>query len=116
MTEITKADILRKVYAAHAQERRSDDICRALDLPLTTYIKADMMTTRVMKHPNWRNQRSPHALMIDCIWIVAMKQGKKRSQSQMVKATKEVFGVGTQPRPNIWWKENWAQELVEEIL
>ena len=45
----------------------------------------------------WMNQRSPHGLMVDCIYLCAKRRGIKTSAIKVRDLTFQIFGVGTQP-------------------
>ena len=109
-----KRAVLMKTRSAHLGQDRSLEFAKAIDMSLPHWLAAIRLSRDISEHDNWDNRRSPHALKIDCIYLIAKKHNKKISRNKFVKLTKEMFGVSTQPRPNDW--KPLFKELVEGYL
>lgn len=103
---------IRKVYEVHAKDDRALELASSLDMGVDQFASAKMLQMKVEDSPHWLSQRSPHGLMVDCIYLVAKRSGMKISAVKMSKHTKEIFGIGTQPRPSAW--QNEFMDLIEE--
>ena len=111
---MNKRDILMKTRSAHLGQDRSLEFAKAIDLSLSNWLLAVRMYRDVSESDDWDNRRSPHALKIDCIYLIAKKNNKKTSRNKFTKLTKEMFGVSTQPRPNDWKPQ--FKDIVEGYL
>ena len=109
-----KADAIRRVIAAHSGHGRGLELATSMNLSAGDYAAAHLLQRAVMRDDNWRNKRSPHGMMVDCIYLCAKRKGDKISVAKMSKLTFKIFGVGTQPRPNIW-QNNFAKMIEDWI-
>lgn len=112
MTE-NKSEIVKRTSAVHSEDTTSD-IARALHIPVNVLILARILHTKVINHPLWDCRRSPHALFVDCIYIVSKHKKMKMTSRNIAQTTKDYFGVGTQPRPNEWCID--YAFIVDEVL
>ena len=112
MTE-NKSEIVKRTSTVHSEDTTSD-IARALHIPVNVLILARILHTKVINHPLWDCRRSPHALFVDCIYIVSKHKKMKMTSRNIAQTTKDYFGVGTQPRPNEWCIE--YAFIVDEVL
>ena len=80
-------------------------IAKVLGVPLNVIMLAQILFDRVTEHELWDCRRAPHALFVDCIYIVCRHKKVKITSRQIAQKTKEHFGVGTQPRPGEWSKD-----------
>ena len=112
MTEASER--MKRVAELH-KEDRTLELASALSMTLKEWLTAFTLKERIVEHPQWSNQRSPHALMIDCIHIVGMyTKNKAVTQSKIMNKTKELWGLCTATRPNTW-KKNFATEIKEVL-
>ena len=109
-----KADALARAVAAHGNTDRGMELAVSIGLTIDEYATARLLQTKVMKNPAWNNVRSPHGLMVDCVYLVAKNNGYNVSAVKVREKTLSIFGVGTQPRPNTW--QSVFSDLVEELL
>ena len=98
---IGKADILKQTYETHVEDA-TKKIASALELPLNVIVLATLLQKEVQAHPLWDCRRTPHALFVDCIYIVAKRVGVKVTSRGIASKTKSALGIGTQPRPKEW--------------
>tara|TARA_R100000152_G_scaffold20239_1_gene13469 strand:- start:2054 stop:2392 length:339 start_codon:yes stop_codon:yes gene_type:complete len=104
----------KKVITAHSSGDRSLELALALGMSHEQFARARLLMISVSKHRRWRSQRSPHGLMIDCVYLVAKSNGIKTSAEKIVVLTREIFGIGTQPLPNKW-KKDFVEEIEEYV-
>ena len=109
-----KADALRRAYDAHGRDDRALELATSIGLTVEQFASAKILQMKVERSPMWTASRSPHGLMVDCIYLAAKRTGMKVSAIKMRKLTLELFGVGTQPRPSVW--QDAFKELIEEYL
>ena len=109
-----KAEILEKVITAHKGVDRGLELATALGLNPSEYASSKLLQMNIIKASSWNNQRSPHGLMVDCIYLCAKRKGIKTSALKVYMLTKHIFDVGTQPRPSEWKKP--FSHLIEEWL
>ena len=109
-----KADALARSVYAHKNNDRSMELAKALGLNVSDYASIRILHERVSSNPSWENQRSPHGLMVDCIYLCAKRKGIKTSARKVYELNLKIFDVGTQPRPSLWKK--LFQDLIEEWL
>ena len=65
-----------------------------LCMTLKEWLTAFTLKETIAEHPLWSNQRSPHALMIDCIHIVGKyTKNKAVTQLKIQNKTKELWGI-----------------------
>ena len=107
-------DALQRTILAHKGTDRGLELATSIGLDVTDYAAAKLLHIAVIKSSKWTNQRSPHGLMVDCLYLSANKNGIKISARKMVELTLKIFDVGTQPIPSKWKKD--FQDLIEEYL
>ena len=112
--KMSKREIIQKTKATYAGIDRTMELAQAIDLSIVGFSKAKLLQETIIRHPSWRNERSPHGLMIDCIYLVGKNEGLKISEKSIVELTRSMFGVGTQPRHNRWMKK--FKSTVEALL
>lgn len=115
MTE--SSDRMKKVPIVH-KEDRSMELASALGMQLHEWVSAQRMRLLIIKHDLWTAQRSPHALVIDCLFIIGKHTGNKKvTQASILKTTKELWGLCTGPRPHTWRKDflSIIQEVLDEL-
>tara|TARA_R110000782_G_scaffold259467_1_gene349981 strand:- start:304 stop:645 length:342 start_codon:yes stop_codon:yes gene_type:complete len=100
-----KAEILARSTAVHKGVDRGIELAMALGLKGAQYASAKSLAIKISGDERWNNQRSPHGLMIDCLYLCVKREGGKTSFTKIRDLTLKIFGVGTQPRPNEWQKE-----------
>ena len=105
-----KADALARSVLAHKNNDRSMELAKALGLGIADYASIRILHETISSNLMWENQRSPHGLMVDCIYLIAKLKGFKVSAEKIRKLTMELFGVSTQPRPSVW-KKNFKKEI-----
>ena len=91
-----------------------EDIVKVLGIPLNVVMLSEILFERVTSHPEWDCRRAPHALFVDCLYLVCKHKKIKLTSRFVAEKTKEFFGVGTQPRPNDWCKQ--YSFIVETVL
>jgi hypothetical protein len=106
-----KADALMRSVQAHSEDRALE-LASSLGLTVEQFASAKMMQMRIEQSPKWFAPRSPHGLMVDCIYLVAKKSGMKISAVKMRNHTMKIFGVGTQPRASVWQDD--FTDVIEE--
>ena len=77
------------------------------DFTTAQAIEATTLYEHIALHPQWNNKRSNHALMVDCIYETGKKYECDITINKVIDATKERFGISTQPKPHIW-RENFV--------
>lgn len=110
---IGKSEIVKQTYETYVDDGKRK-IATSLELPLKVIILAELLQNEVQKHPHWDCRRTPHALFVDCIYIVSKRIGVKVTSRGIATKTKEALGVGTQPRPREWSSQ--FQELIDKVL
>ncbi len=85
-------------------------IASAISLPEEMQSEALDMFEDIATDHRWTNIRSNKSLMVDCVYEVAKKydwrvDGKKVTVDSLVLVTKDMFGRGTQPKPQLWRTE-----------
>tara|TARA_R100001440_G_scaffold8504_4_gene16262 strand:+ start:1714 stop:2094 length:381 start_codon:yes stop_codon:yes gene_type:complete len=112
---IGKSEIVKQTYETHVDVTDGKKkIAASLGLPLKVIVLAELLQSKVQKHPHWDCRRTPHALYVDCIYIVCKKIGVKVTSRGIATKTKEALGIGTQPRPREWSSQ--FQELIDKVL
>ena len=86
----------------------------ALQIPVPVVEKAKELHETMLKHPLWDNRRTPHGLLVDCLYITANRNGHKITVKKMVEVSKKVLEISTQPRPREW--TDAYSFVVEEVL
>ena len=99
--KMDKSETVKHTYETHVEDA-TKKIAASLGLPLHVIVLANMLQREVESHPHWDCRRTPHALFVDCIYIVAKKTGVKVTSRGIAQKTKSALGVGTQPRPREW--------------
>lgn len=108
------SDTMKRVPIVH-KEDRTLELANVLDMHMREWLAALRIKTEVTESDRWNNQRSPHALMVDCIHIVGRHtKNKLCTQSMIAKITKELWGMSTHPRANIWKKQ--FTSIIEGVL
>tara|TARA_Y100000004_G_C8914410_1_gene412418 strand:- start:809 stop:1183 length:375 start_codon:yes stop_codon:yes gene_type:complete len=110
---IGKSEIVKQTYETYVDDGKRK-IATSLELPLKVIVLAELLQNEVQKHPHWDCRRTPHALFVDCIYIVSKKIGVKVTSRGIATKTKEALGIGTQPRPREWSSQ--FQELIDKVL
>ena len=110
---IGKSEIVKQTYETYVDDGKRK-IATSLELPLKVIVLAELLQKEVQKHPHWDCRRTPHALFVDCIYIVSKKVGVKVTSRGIATKTKEALGIGTQPRPREWSSQ--FQELIDKVL
>jgi|TARA_R100000231_G_C5302913_1_gene158134 transcription initiation factor TFIIIB Brf1 subunit/transcription initiation factor TFIIB len=110
---IGKSEIVKQTYETYVDDGKRK-IATSLELPLKVIVLAELLQNEVQKHPHWDCRRTPHALFVDCIYIVSKKVGVKVTSRGIATKTKEALGIGTQPRPREWSSQ--FQELIDKVL
>ena len=102
----TKKDTIMMTNLAHGLGAdTTKEMADALNLPLNVLMISRILHKSVKEHELWDCRRAPHALFIDCLYLVCKFKKIKVTAREMSAKTKECFGVGTQPRPNEWCKD-----------
>ena len=109
-----KAETLARAVAAHKGVDRGMELALAIGLKGADYASAKSLAIKIAGSDGWTNQRSPHGLMIDCMYLCAKRRGFKTSALKIRELTLKIFGVGTQPRPSTW--QNGYVDLIEAFL
>jgi|TARA_R100000005_G_C4907885_1_gene146975 hypothetical protein len=107
-------DALQRTLLAHKGTDRGLELATSLGLDVANYASAKLLHLAILKSDKWSNQRSPHGLMVDCLYLSANKNGIKISARKMRELTLKIFDVGTQPIPSVW-KDSF-KDLIEEYL
>ncbi len=110
---IGKSEIVKQTYETHVEDA-TKKIASALELPLNVIVLAKLLQARISEHPHWDCRRTPHALFVDCIYVVAKKVGVKITSRGIAQKTKTVLGIGTQPRPREWTGQ--FDSVIKELL
>tara|TARA_R110002012_G_C11654051_1_gene611616 strand:+ start:1164 stop:1532 length:369 start_codon:yes stop_codon:yes gene_type:complete len=108
------ADALQRTVNAHKGIDRGLELATELGLSIEQYASAKLLHINVMKSKKWFNQRSPHGLMVDCIFLCAKRNGIKVSARKMSSITFKIFNVGTQPIPSLW--KIHFKDLIEDLI
>jgi hypothetical protein len=102
----SKAETIALTSLAHGLGTDSTKaMADALNLPLNILMISRILHKSVLEHELWDCRRAPHALFIDCLYLVCKFKKVKVTAREMSAKTKDYFGVGTQPRPNEWCKD-----------
>ncbi len=109
-----RADILKRVIDAHSENDRALELATSLGLNVQQFATAKLLQLHIEQSPQWFGMRSPHGLMVDCMYLVAKRNGMKTSAIKMREHTLKIFGVGTQPRPSSWQDD--FTEVLQEYL
>tara|TARA_R100000152_G_C6776823_1_gene206232 strand:+ start:1047 stop:1385 length:339 start_codon:yes stop_codon:yes gene_type:complete len=107
-------DALQRMILAHKGTDRGLELATSLGLDVGDYASAKLLHIAILKSNRWTNQRSPHGLMVDCLYLSANRNGVKISARDMTQLTLKIFDVGTQPIPSRWKKD--FLDLIEEYL
>tara|TARA_R100000951_G_C2588211_1_gene164142 strand:- start:459 stop:797 length:339 start_codon:yes stop_codon:yes gene_type:complete len=97
-----KAEIVARTVETHAGVDRGMQLALAMGLKGGEYASAKALSIKVAGDDRWMNQRSPHGLMVDCLYLCAKRKGIKTSAVKVRNLSFQILGVGTQPRPNGW--------------
>lgn len=111
------SDRMKRVPIVH-KEDRSMELASALGMQLHEWALAQKLRLLIIEHDLWTAQRSPHALMVDCLFIVGKHVGNKKvTQASILKTTKELWGLCTGPRPHTWRGDflSVIQEVLNEL-
>jgi hypothetical protein len=112
---LTEASERMKRVAELHKEDRTLELASALSMTLKEWLTAFTLKEKIVSHPRWSNQRSPHALMIDCIHLVGKyTKNKAVTQLKIQNKTKELWGLCTATRPNTW--KHLFQDEINEVL
>ena len=49
----------------------------ALQIPVPVVEKAKELHETMLKHPLWDNRRTPHGLLVDCLYVTANRSGHR---------------------------------------
>jgi len=112
-----KSDTIAQTHRSHGdgmEKHSKEAIAKILDAPLNVVMLSQILFTKITEHPLWDCRRAPHALFVDCVYLVCRHKKVKITSRHISEKTKEYFGIGTQPRPNEWCKDYAA--IVEEVL
>ena len=102
-------------HTVHGQSKDyTIHLSMALSLPLHVAKQAKRLHDTMLKHPLWDNRRTPHGLLVDCLYIVSNRYGHKVTVKSMVEASKQVLEISTQPRPREW--SDAYSFVIEEVL
>mgnify|MGYP003127420746 FL=1 len=104
----------KRVIEAHAGNDRSLELALAVGLSPDEFAGASLLMREISNHPAWYAYRSPHGLMVDCIYLMAKNVGIKISAMKMIELTKTIFGVSTQPMPHKW--KHQFPSILEEYI
>ena len=96
------------------KNRSSKSLALELGISALSWSKARTLFKTLSAHPLWNNQRTPHSLMIDCLYLVVRKEGYPLTIRNFKQATINLFGISTQPRPSDWAKN--YQFIIDEVL
>ena len=108
-----KSEIVKHTYDTHVEDA-TKKIAHALQLPLNIIILSNLLQKLIEGHPHWDCRRTPHALFVDCVYVVAKRTGVKITSRGMVEKTKIALGIGTQPRPKEWTGQ--FEFLIKQVL
>jgi hypothetical protein len=103
-----KSEIIAQTTLSHGmgmEEHSKKSIAKILDVPLNVLMLSEILFNKITENPLWDCRRAPHALFVDCIYLVCKHKKIKITSREISEKTKEYFGVGTQPRPNEWCKD-----------
>ena len=103
-----------KVITAHAGNDRSLELAIAVGLSPDEFATACLLMNEISGHSSWYAYRSPHGLMVDCIYLMAKSVGIRTSAKKIIELTNAIFGVSTQPMPHKW-KQQFSP-ILEEYL
>ena len=102
----SKAETIAMTSIAHGLGTDSTKaMADSMNLPLNILMISRILHKSVLGHELWDCRRAPHALFIDCLYLVCKFKKVKVTAREMSAKTKAYFGVGTQPRPNEWCKD-----------
>ena len=108
-----KSEIVKQTYETHVEDG-TKKIASALGLPLRVVVLASLLQKEVEAHPYWDCRRTPHALFVDCVYVVAKRTGVKITSRGIASKTKTALGIGTQPRPREWTTQ--FDFLIDKVL
>jgi hypothetical protein len=112
---MTEASERMKRVAEIQKEDRTLELASALSMTLKEWLTAFTLKEKIAEHPQWTNRRSPHALMVDCIHIVGIyTKNRSATQKGIMRKTKELWGICTEPRVFTWKKEFKTE--IKEVL
>ena len=112
-----KSDIIAQTTLSHGmgmEEHSKDAIKQILGGHLNVVILSEILFKKITEHQLWDCRRAPHALFVDCVYLVCKHKSIKMTSRDVAKKTREYFGVGTQPRPNEGCKD--YDFIVNEVL
>ena len=96
------------------KNRSSKTLALELGVSAQSWGKARILFKTLSEHPLWNNQRSPHSLMIDCLYLIVREEGYPLTIRDFKQATIKLFGISTQPRPSDWVGN--YQPIIDEVL
>ena len=67
----------------------------ALQIPVPVVEKAKELHEVMLKHPLWDNRRTPHGLLVDCLYITANRNGHKITVKKTTKRKVPPIRVNT---------------------
>jgi len=112
-----KSEIIAQTTLSHGmgmEEHSKQAISKILGVPLNVIMLSEILFNKITEHHLWDCRRAPHALFVDCIYLVCKHKKIKMTSREVSDKTKEYFGVGTQPRPNDW--KNDYEFILNEVL
>ena len=105
---------MKRVAELH-KEDRSVELARILGMSLKEWAVAYALKERIRLHDDWSNTRSPHALMIDCLYLTGKyTKNKVVTQLSVMRSTKKLWGLCTSPRVHIWRPQ--FEDVIKEVL
>ena len=106
-----RSEIMKRIPMVHKDDRTLE-LVNALGLSRTEWTAALYMRSLLLDEGCTR--RSPHCLFVDCIYLIAKAVNKHIKQKTMYDTTKQLWGIGTEPRPSAWHKE--YKDVVQRVV
>ncbi len=79
-------------HSIHGQSRDyTIHLSVALQIPVPVVEKAKELHEAMLKHPLWDNRRTPHGLLVDCLYVTANRSGHRITVKRMVEVSKKVL-------------------------
>tara|TARA_R100000234_G_scaffold15004_1_gene8180 strand:+ start:699 stop:1094 length:396 start_codon:yes stop_codon:yes gene_type:complete len=108
----SKSSSMKAIAKVHSEDRTLE-LANILGMTLEQWLVALTLKEKVSKHERWFNERSPHCLMIDCIYLIGKyTKNKNVKQTTIQKITKQMWGLSTTTRPSKW-KMRFKEEIQE---
>ena len=86
----SKSSSMKAIAKVHSEDRTLE-LANILGMTLEQWLVALTLKEKVSKHDRWFNERSPHCLMIDCIYLIGKYTKNKNVKQTTIQKTNVGF-------------------------